>query len=339
MPSGGAARWSPSAWGSPTEPVDAKPTPPRTETPTARAADWRGEPGLYAPRANDHYSPGPSLAPIDHRHGASWLGPIVAVVVLALIVGAVAVALAKGRDDGGGKTPTQAAGLAAPALSATAQAGLQTQITPTGAAITPTAPAAKPTQAAEATEKPKPTDTPEPSSNSSGGSDSNLSPSQKYLPTVDQVGGDFTMTEDSTRTRDEVAASFGDPADALAKLKQWGWKENAYRTFEVPAAKQTDPTATTYITVSVHHFSNSDNTQAAFTYFADAVVAAQGMNDVDVATIGNQTRELTSSSSGATNVVLYIRYGNYLIRLGASSPSGDPAPELIALAKKIVPSS
>lgn len=338
MPSGGAARWNPSAWGSATDPAATPPASSQTEPTTARAADWRGEPGLYAPRANDHYSPGPSLAPIDHRHGASWLGPIVAVVVLALIVGAVAVALAKGRDDGNGKTPTQAAGLAAPALSATAQAGLQTQITPTGPAVTPTAPAAaKPTQAA--TEKPKPTDTPDASSNSSSGSDSGLSPSQKYLPTANQVGGDFTMTEDSTRTRDEVAQSFSDPNDATAKLKEWGWKENAYRTFEVPAAKQTDPNAIIYYSVSVHHFSSSENTQAAFTYFADAVAAAQGETEVDVATIGNQTRELSSSSDSGNLVVLYVRYGNYLIKLAASSPSGDPAPELIALAKKIVPSS
>ena len=105
------------------------------------------------------------------------------------------------------------------------------------------------------------------------------------------------------------------------------------------AAKQNDPNATTYITVSVHHFSSGENTQAAFTYFADAVVSAQGMTDVEVETIGNQTRELTSHSADANLVVLYIRYGNYLIRLGASSPSGDPGPELIALAKQLVPQS
>src|SRR6478672_5597684 len=89
---GDSASWSTSAWTSPPNPAQGRAEPtPRTEPLTARAADWHGQPGAYAPGSDQGYSPGPSLAPIDQRRGSSWLGPLIAVAVLALIVVAVAI--------------------------------------------------------------------------------------------------------------------------------------------------------------------------------------------------------------------------------------------------------
>lgn len=337
---GETTRWSTTAWTSPSNPPPNPPSTPRAEPAPVRASEWRGQPGLYAPETDNGYSPGPSLAPIDHGRGSSWIGPLVAVVVLALIVAAVAVAFTKvrGGDSGANNPPNQTAGLAAPALTSTAHAGLQTQITATAAPSSPTTQAAavaaaqaKPSK--QPTKAPQPTDTPQKSSSSGGGS---VSAAGKYLPSVSEVGSGFAVTEDGTRTRTQVAGTFGDPAAAEAKLKQWGWKENAYRTFEIPADKVTDPSATVYINVSVHHFSSGANTASAFAYFTDAVVAAPGMTEVTVDKIGDQTRELTSTSAAANVAVLYIRHGNYLIRLGGSSATGDSSADLIALAKKIL---
>ena len=133
-----------------------------------------------------------------------------------------------------------------------------------------------------------------------------------------------------------MAQSFGDPNYAATKLKQWGWKENVFTTFEIPAADATDPNATTYMNVSIHRFSNADGAAAAFTYFSDAVVAAQHMTDVTVDKIGDQTRELSVKSTDSNLAVVYIRSGNYLIRIGASSPTGNPSADILALAKKVV---
>jgi len=334
---GDSASWATSAWTSPANPASsstrAEPTP-HTEPFTARAADWRGQPGAYAPGADQGYSPGPSLAPIDQRRGSGWLGPLIAIAVLALIVVAVAVAFTKvrgGNSDRSALPP--AAQVGAPGLTGTAQAaaGAASQAAATAPAVTTTARAGA---AVKATVVPggnaKPTSTPKANATTVSASAANL------LPALGDVGPGFVVTENATRDRDAVSQSFVDPNDATAKLKTFGWKENAYTTFEIPAADATDPTATTLFSVSVHRFSKSSGAKSAFTYFSDAVVAGQGLADVDIANLSDQTRELSSTSADGNLVVIYVRKGVYLIKASASSPTGDPTADLIALVKKLV---
>jgi hypothetical protein len=331
---GDSASWSTSAWTSPPGPGRAEPAP-RTEPLTARAADWHGQPGAYAPGSDQGYSPGPSLAPIDQRRGSSWIGPLIAVVVLALIVVAVAIAFNKvrgGNDNNNGKPPSVAQ-LAGPARTSTAQAvaaAAQTQTSPTAPAATATT--QQPTKAATA--KPKATDTP-PSEASSSDSSTSVAKAKTLLPTVDEAGANFVRTEYDDRNQSAVAASFGDPNDATAKLKEWGWKENVYTTFEIPADQITDQNETIYISVSIHRFATADGASSAFGYFADAV-AASGLTEGTMDAMGDQSRKLTGSNSGGNLVVLYIQNGSYLIKVSASSPSGDPSADAIAMAKKIV---
>lgn len=334
---GDSASWSTGAWTSPPGPGRAEPAP-RDEPLTARAADWHGQPGAYAPNGDQGYSPGPSLAPIDQRRGSSWLGPLIAVAVLALIVAAVAVAFTKVRGgNGDGGAPGNSAQIAAPAQTSTAQAAaLQTQITPTvpsGTAAATTNAATQPTKAP--TQKPKPTDTPA----STSGSSSALASAAKaktLLPTVDEAGADFVMTEHDDRNRTAVAQTFGDPNDAAAKLTQWGWRENVYTTFQIPADQVADQTETTLISVSIHRFSTGDGASSAFGYFVDAVVSGQGLTEASADSIGDQTRKLTGSSADGNLTVLYIQNGAYLIKVSAASPTGDPSADAVAMAKKIV---
>ena len=337
-----SASWATSAWASPSNPgpTRAEPTPPQ-EPLTARAADWHGQPGAYAPGNDGGYSPGPSLAPIDQRRGASWLGPLVAVAVLALIVAAVAVAFTKVRGGGDNRdAPTRTAQVAAPAQTsaalAAASAAAQTQVTPTApapAATLTTSAAVKPA------DTPKPAATTPPGSGSSGSSSSGTvsnAAAKTLLPTIDDVGSEFVMTEFDDRNRTAVSKSFGDPNDALSKLKQWGWKENVYTTFEIPADNVADPSQTTYLSVSIHRFATIDGATQGFTYFSDAVLNVPGTTEQTSDNYADQTRTLSSTSATGNLVVIYIRQGNYLIKATAASPTGDPTAELVALVKKIV---
>ena len=143
------------------------------------------------------------------------------------------------------------------------------------------------------------------------------------------------QTEYDDRKSAAVADSFADSNDATAKLKQWGWKENVYATFEIPADQITDQNETIYISVSIHRFAAADGAASAFGYFADAV-AASGLADGTVDPIGDQSRLLTGSNTGGNLVVLYIQNGAYLIKVSASSPTGDPTADAVAMAKKVV---
>jgi hypothetical protein len=282
------------------------------------------------------YSPGPPLTPIDSGPLAKLLGPILALVVLAAVVAAVVFVVLKvfdgdGREANAGLPPgsTIAAAQLAPTGAATSE-GEPTE----AAAGDDSEQTAQPTDesgsAATGDEEPKPTKTPKPSPTKEPASALSL------LPTTGDFPDGFERTENDKRTEDAVASSFPDPAEATEKLEEWGWTENAYRTFEIPADSNPDPNATTFINISIHYFSEKSGSRKALSYFADSVIETQGLDEISVDKIANETRALKGSPDGSNLVVLYIRYGNYLIRIGGSSPTGDPTEDVIELAKKIV---
>src|SRR4051812_29609700 len=48
-----------------------------------------------------------------------------------------------------------------------------------------------------------------------------------------------TLVEQGARTLEEIAATFPDPTDARQVLTTYGWTENAYRVYTVPATNAT----------------------------------------------------------------------------------------------------
>ena len=133
-----------------------------------------------------------------------------------------------------------------------------------------------------------------------------------------------------------MADSFSNPEDALSKLEGWKWRENAYRTFEIPAASNPLASETTVVNISIHRFGEEQGAKDALNYFAEDVIATQGLEEFRIDRIGEQTRALRGDAEGSNLVVLYVRNGNYLIRIGGYSLEGDPTEDLIALAQSII---
>lgn len=286
------------------------------------------------PQPGEHgYSPGPPLTPIDSGPLGKILGPVLALLLLAAVVAAVVFGVLKildggdGRDTNAGLPPGSAVS-AAQVTTTAAEAGGPTE-TSSGNADQTAVPTTEGGSAAT-TEEPKPTKTKKPEPTEEPASALSL------LPTTGDFPDGFERTENDKRTEDAVASSFADPAEATEKLEEWGWEENAYRTFEIPADKEPDPNATTFINISIHYFTEKTGSRKALSYFADSVIEAQGLEEITVDKIGQETRALKGSPDGTNLVVLYIRYGNYLIRIGGSSPQGDPTQDVIDLANKIV---
>ncbi len=165
-------------------------------------------------------------------------------------------------------------------------------------------------------------------------------PLADMLPTVEDLPENllagFVVTQDDERTLDQVAASLGDPAETTPLLEEWGWRQNLFRTFENPGAEIPED-ATNYVDVSLHRFGNAESTGEALDYFSDAVVAAQGLSEIRVDRVGDEVRALSGNPEGTANlVVLYVRDGPTLIRIGGSSPAGDPTEDVLALAREVV---
>jgi hypothetical protein len=326
----------------PSIPVEPSYAPPAYEPAAgSRGAWYEPPPSAIPPVPPQGYSPGPALIPIDGgSRGAKLLGPLLALVVLAAVVIAVVFVVVRvfDDDDGGGDGGNLAAAgtatsqaAAAPTQAATVDAtGEPTETTGAVAGADETG---EPDEGGnqQGDETPEPTATeedaePEPTRGPAS--------ARSMLPTTNEMPSGFERTEDDKRSKEAVAASFSNAEDATANLNEWEWRENAYRTFEIPDAGG-DPNGMSYVNISIHRFGTEQGAKDALTYFADDVIGTQGLEEFDIERIGEQTRALRGAPDGANLVVLYIRVDNYLIRIGGSSPQGDPTAEVVALAEQI----
>jgi hypothetical protein len=172
--------------------------------------------------------------------------------------------------------------------------------------------------------------TPTPTPNPGGRSLINLVPSE------DEVPDGLILTDETELDEEDVAATFSDPEEALAKLEEWGWRRHLQRVFGPAEEGEAGPDGVNFIVVSVHRFDSEDAANEALTYFSDAVIALQGLQPVEVEQLGDESIALTGNPDAANLVVLYVRTGPYLVRIGASSPGGDPTGVVVDLAETIL---
>ncbi|MCC6314551.1 MAG: hypothetical protein IT337_11130 [Thermomicrobiales bacterium] len=156
------------------------------------------------------------------------------------------------------------------------------------------------------------------------------------LPTAAQVPAGLQMTEDAERSEAEVVDSLGGSAEAAQLLKEWGWEGNAFRTF-VDVTGDLPPGSTTYLNVSVHRFADAAAADDALVYFSDQVVNGPGWEEFPVAPVGDAVRALRGAPDGLPLVVLYVRDGSLVYRIGASSNTadGDPTTDALAVAQTV----
>ncbi len=159
------------------------------------------------------------------------------------------------------------------------------------------------------------------------------------LPNAAAMPNGLVQSTEGERSKSEVVESLGGSDEASQLLDDWGWQGNAYREFIAPEGAGLPDGATDYINVSVHRFASPEAADNALTYFSDQVVAAQGMTDVSpVPQVGDAARALQGSPDGLPLVVLYVRDGSTLWRIGgsANSAAGDPVADVVAVAQAVV---
>ena len=94
---------------------------------------------------------------------------------------------------------------------------------------------------------------------------------ESMLLSAQTVGPGFFVTNENSRTLEELAATFAEPQDAAIRLDAWGWQENAYRTY-------TQGPET--VEISVHRFSSDHGAILALPYFVETRAAAFDLREV-----------------------------------------------------------
>lgn len=285
------------------------------------------------------------MTPIKPRgeRGNKLLRYLLAALLLIGVIGGGAYAITRFLDDDDApENPPVAAvteGTSTPTLAAT-QATDGGVLQPTATTAAQIAPTEAPPPEAEATQTPADesvdTAAEDAAPTEAAGESEEVSASESaeaFLPPASALVGDWVISDEGERTKAEVAAAIGADGDAL--LTSWRWRENFYRDLNRNDAADA-PEDASFINVSVHRFANAEGASEALTALSDIVVAAQGLTDVETPVIGDQARGLAGPGDGVNLYVLYVQDGKYLIRLGGSSATGDPAPTVNALAEEIV---
>jgi hypothetical protein len=283
----------------------------------------------------------PVVSPRGERR-ARFLGPLLALLLVALVVAAGAFAVRQIRDgNDDDPPPTTAANLTVPTGTAGAEGVTGSLATPESTPTEETA--AEPTATAEpteepATEAPASADegTPETESGDSGSARTiNFKDATDFLPELSELPDGFVVSDSGGLSKTDVAEQIG--GDGTATLNEWEWRENAYRYFDVPADQGPTDEDTISLTVSVHRFRLPAGAEAGLNGLADIVANTSGYEEVtDVPRIGDETRALTGETEDGNLYVLYVRTNNIVIRIGGFSVAGDSSDDVNALAEEIV---
>ena len=291
---------------------------------------------MYAPDPNEYRQTSP-LTPIKPRHerGNKLVRYLLAALLLIGIVGGGAYGITRLLNDDN-DSPQRSQVAAVPDTTATpaaSPASSSEQPAPTAT----TAPPPTATTAAEEPTQPPAAGDVAPSSEDAGSTPASETISadntEAFLPPPEALDGEWAITDEGDRTKAQVAEAIGANGDEL--LTSWRWRDNFYRdlTRVDPASF---PDETTYINVSVHRFANAEGAAEALTALSDIVVNVQGLQEIETPVMGDLARGLSGPGDGVNLYVLYVQDGKYLIRIGGSSATGDPAATVNGLAQTIL---
>jgi hypothetical protein len=156
------------------------------------------------------------------------------------------------------------------------------------------------------------------------------------LPTAAQVPHGLVVISDGERTLADVASGFSNPDAAAKQFMDWGWQGNVIRAFHLPSTTKADPNDIDGIYISVHEFGGPEFAAEALDYAFETHATDPNLDEVSLSSFGDYSRVLYGKLSYGNEVTIYVQQGSYLIRLSASSPTGDPRAEATALAQTIL---
>ncbi len=156
------------------------------------------------------------------------------------------------------------------------------------------------------------------------------------LLTEDEVPEGLVQAGEGALSIEEITDSYPDSADALRRFTEWGWQENAYRSFAPDGAIQ--PGGVISLQVNLHRFRSEADAGAALPYLADARADVMGgLQEIPVPPIGDQVEARVGPVGDGQEASLFVLLDNVTARVSAVvSNGGDPLVIAQAAAEVVV---
>ncbi|MGE3845149.1 MAG: hypothetical protein AB7I50_26615 [Vicinamibacterales bacterium] len=144
-------------------------------------------------------------------------------------------------------------------------------------------------------------------------------------------GAEYTIAEEGTRTAEELAEAYADPAAHLRRLDEWGFKRHIFRAFSLENSNDNRLPPTILATINLY---GSDEQAEDALQWLRQLGTATGATDAEAPSIGDNAVALTvPTSDGVSTASIYVRDGAILFVYFAEG--GDPLPAVTGIATKV----
>lgn len=208
--------------------------------------------------------------------------------------------------------------------------------------VTPTETPPPPTATATAT--PSPTATPQasptlspttgPASPTAGASPTVVSDLEPLLPTLANLpdgGAGYMIAEQGTRSAQELANAYSDPAAHLQRLNTWGFKRHVFRAFSRDDASTGLPTT---MLTTINEYGSPEQAGEAINWLK-VLATTQGATEAEAPKLGDEAVAVTQpTAEGTATASIYIRQGAVVFVYFGQG--GDPLPVLTGVAESVL---
>ena len=145
-------------------------------------------------------------------------------------------------------------------------------------------------------------------------------------------GEGFIIAEEGSRTAQDLANAYADPAAHLQRLNEWGFRRHVYRAFSRDATGETDALPTTILT-TVNEYGSPEQAEEAIDWLA-RLARTQGATEAEGVGFGDRVEAFTvATASGYPTASIYIRLGASILVYYAEG--GDPLPAVVQIATAV----
>jgi hypothetical protein len=140
----------------------------------------------------------------------------------------------------------------------------------------------------------------------------------------------YTVAEDGTRTKQELANAYSDQAAHLRRLDEWGFKQHLYRAFVYSGGDDRLPYS---ILTTINEYGSDEQAEAALQWLRQ-LGTATGAQDAEAPQLGDSAVALTvPTAAGVSTASIYIRQGPTLFVYFGEG--GDPLPAIATVATNV----
>jgi len=147
---------------------------------------------------------------------------------------------------------------------------------------------------------------------------------ETLLPSAETIPVDLVRLNQRSRSLEELAKNYPDPAETVSLFTSLGWSGNVVCSYGPPDGTSVDSDRVSGIYVSIHSFGSPESAKVALDHSLDGQIEGSPLSEVRTPFLGEYSRALYGRYDYGNEITLLVQRGNEFFRLSVSSLDIDP---------------